>query len=121
MKAGKAKNYAKRFFSFGAFAYLCTRKNENGTLTEWLGSGLQNRVQQFESARYLTNKSSSPHLESCSYSLQYAMAWITCAMAWITCAMAWIMCAAFLITKHKGQFMCAMSYDYARGVLDNVA
>ncbi len=74
MKAGKAKNYAKRFFSFGAFAYLCTRKNENGTLTEWLGSGLQNRVQQFESARYLTNKSSSPHLESCSFSLQYAMA-----------------------------------------------
>ncbi len=26
---------------------------QNGTLTEWLGSGLQNRVQQFESARYL--------------------------------------------------------------------
>ena len=25
----------------------------NGTLTEWLGSGLQNRVQQFDSARYL--------------------------------------------------------------------
>ena len=25
----------------------------NGTLTEWLGSGLQNRVQQFESAGYL--------------------------------------------------------------------
>ena len=24
-----------------------------GTLTEWLGSGLQNRVQQFESAGYL--------------------------------------------------------------------
>ena len=27
---------------------------QNGTLTEWLGSGLQNRVQQFESAGYLT-------------------------------------------------------------------
>ena len=26
---------------------------QNGTLTEWLGSGLQNRVQQFESAGYL--------------------------------------------------------------------
>ncbi len=25
-----------------------------GTLTEWLGSGLQNRVQQFESAGYLS-------------------------------------------------------------------
>ena len=28
----------------------------NGTLTEWLGSGLQNRVQQFESAGYLTHE-----------------------------------------------------------------
>ena len=28
-----------------------------GTLTEWLGSGLQNRVQQFESAGYLNKKS----------------------------------------------------------------
>ena len=27
-----------------------------GTLTEWLGSGLQNRVQQFESAGYLKAK-----------------------------------------------------------------
>jgi len=36
-------------------------------------------------------------------------------------AMAWIMCAMLLITKHKGQFTCAMSYDYVRGVLDNVA
>ena len=27
--------------------------NNLGTLTEWLGSGLQNRVQQFESAGYL--------------------------------------------------------------------
>lgn len=25
----------------------------NGTLAEWLGSGLQNRVRRFESARYL--------------------------------------------------------------------
>ena len=28
-------------------------QNNFGTLTEWLGSGLQNRVQQFESAGYL--------------------------------------------------------------------
>ncbi len=27
-----------------------------GTLAEWLGSGLQNRVQQFESARCLSKK-----------------------------------------------------------------
>ena len=30
--------------------YLCNAKNGNGSLTEWLGSGLQNRPQQFESA-----------------------------------------------------------------------
>ena len=29
------------------------RTTTYGTLTEWLGSGLQNRVQQFESAGYL--------------------------------------------------------------------
>lgn len=27
--------------------------NHNGTMAEWLGSGLQNRVQQFDSAWYL--------------------------------------------------------------------
>ena len=27
-----------------------------GTMAEWLGTGLQNRLQQFESAWYLTNK-----------------------------------------------------------------
>jgi hypothetical protein len=37
--------------------YLCSRNSPNGTLTEWLGNGLQNRLQQFESARYLTMKS----------------------------------------------------------------
>ena len=39
--------------------YLCTRNQKKrfyGTLTEWLGSGLQNRVQQFESAGYLAKK-----------------------------------------------------------------
>lgn len=30
-----------------------THRQLIGTLTEWLGSGLQNRVQQFESAGYL--------------------------------------------------------------------
>ena len=36
--------------------YLCSRNSPNGTLTEWLGSGLQNRLQQFESARYLIRR-----------------------------------------------------------------
>ena len=30
------------------------RNCRHGTLTEWLGNGLQNRLQQFESARYLS-------------------------------------------------------------------
>ena len=33
-----------------------TAKSFVGTLTEWLGGGLQNRIQQFESAGYLTDK-----------------------------------------------------------------
>ena len=33
-----------------------THRQLIGTLTEWLGSGLQNRVQQFESAGYLINE-----------------------------------------------------------------
>ena len=37
---------------------------QNGTLTEWLGSGLQNRVQQFESAGYLTR---ATKFFSCSF------------------------------------------------------
>ena len=37
-------------------SYLCTAKPQNGTLAEWLGNGLQNRVQQFDSARYLRRK-----------------------------------------------------------------
>lgn len=39
-------------------SYLCTRKNK-GTLAEWLGTGLQNRLQQFDSARYL--KKTTPY------------------------------------------------------------
>ena len=35
-----------------------------GTLTEWLGSGLQNRVQQFESAGYLSR---ATEFISCSF------------------------------------------------------
>ena len=31
--------------------YLCTAKSEQGTLAERLGNGLQNRVEQFDSAR----------------------------------------------------------------------
>ena len=41
--------------------YLCTRNPpHNGSLAEWLGAGLQNRLQQFESARNL----SKPDLKS---------------------------------------------------------
>ena len=37
--------------------YLCNRKlKNNGLLAEWLGTGLQNRSQQFESARDLNRK-----------------------------------------------------------------
>jgi hypothetical protein len=31
-------------------------RKKNGTLTEWLGGGLQNRIRQFESARYLIRR-----------------------------------------------------------------
>ena len=31
-------------------------RKQNGALTEWLGSGLQNRPQQFESAGHLQGK-----------------------------------------------------------------
>lgn len=33
--------------------YLCIAKTKNGTLADRLGNGLQNRVEQFDSARYL--------------------------------------------------------------------
>lgn len=38
--------------------YLCTRKTDIGTLAERLGNGLQNRVEQFDSARYLKKRMS---------------------------------------------------------------
>ena len=40
---------------------ICTTfavANHKGTLAEWLGNGLQNRVRRFESARYLKEKKS---------------------------------------------------------------
>ena len=39
------------------FLSLHSQVSKNGTLTEWLGSGLQNRRRQFESARYLNQSS----------------------------------------------------------------
>ena len=39
--------------------YLCTRKRKQGTMAEWLGTGLQNLLQQFESAWYLNPRSTS--------------------------------------------------------------
>ncbi len=44
--------------------YLCTRKTK-GTLAEWLGNGLQNRVRRFESARYLKESLGKPNGSSC--------------------------------------------------------
>lgn len=42
-----------------------------GTLAEWLGNGLQNRVQQFESARYL------PQPAPCSLCrVRFFVAWL---------------------------------------------
>ncbi len=35
------------------FFYFCTR---NGTMAEWLGRGLQNLLQRFESAWYLKRR-----------------------------------------------------------------
>lgn len=32
------------------------RKTKQGTMSEWLGNGLQNRLQQFESAWYLKKR-----------------------------------------------------------------
>ena len=35
------------------YAIFATVLSEIGTLAEWLGAGLQNRLRRFESARYL--------------------------------------------------------------------
>ncbi len=37
-------------------AYLCRPFKNDGIVAEWLGTGLQNLLQRFESARYLTKK-----------------------------------------------------------------
>lgn len=44
-------------FLFGNSKNLRTfaMSNKNGTMAEWLGNGLQNRLQQFDSAWYLRN------------------------------------------------------------------
>lgn len=47
--------FASGYCDFGKKAYLCTTL-DNGRLAEWLGRGLQNLVQQFESATDLTQK-----------------------------------------------------------------
>ncbi len=36
---------------------LCKRKPLQGSLAEWLGTGLQNRLRRFDSARNLKSKS----------------------------------------------------------------
>ena len=48
--------YIEVTFSFCEFrkkAYLCSRRRGKGIVAEWLGRGLQNLVQRFDSARYL--------------------------------------------------------------------
>ncbi len=40
-------------WNFREMHYFCTQLTEFGLVAEWLGSGLQNRVQRFESARDL--------------------------------------------------------------------
>ena len=48
------KKTHEKFGGFKKMLYLCTRKQEQGTLADRLGNGLQNRVEQFDSARYRT-------------------------------------------------------------------
>ena len=51
------KKEAKRVANFKISCTFATANREaspQGTLAEWLGNGLQNRLQQFESAGYLT-------------------------------------------------------------------
>lgn len=42
----------KKFAQLKNMSYLCGHKTQ-GSLAEWLGTGLQNRLQQFDSARNL--------------------------------------------------------------------
>lgn len=47
------KNSSFFILHFPFFFYLCSRIKRNGTLADRLGNGLQNRLEQFDSARYL--------------------------------------------------------------------
>ena len=47
----------KKFAKVTKMYYLCTAKSEQGTLAERLGNGLQNRVEQFDSASTLLGTS----------------------------------------------------------------
>lgn len=49
----KTSNSAVFYCNIKKIHYLCTPKTQ-GTLAEWLGTGLQNRLRRFESAKYLT-------------------------------------------------------------------
>lgn len=53
------KKKGKKISLYKKKSYLCMRKQNDGALTEWLGSGLQNRPQQFESAGHLEEKDDS--------------------------------------------------------------
>ena len=55
------KKYKKPRYKFGnpKISSTFATANHKGTLAEWLGNGLQNRVRRFESARYLKERDAS--------------------------------------------------------------
>ncbi len=55
----KSQKSGQNICQFQKKLYLCTRKRKQGTMAEWLGTGLQNLLQQFESAWYLNPRSTS--------------------------------------------------------------
>ena len=54
------KNLVEPILYTNFAAHFC-----NGTLADRLGNGLQNRVEQFDSARYLTTSQSTQHGAGC--------------------------------------------------------
>ena len=68
------KKTHKKFGGFKKMLYLCTRKQEQGTLADRLGNGLQNRVEQFDSARYLLKVSVS-RCKSTTYGVLFLTFW----------------------------------------------
>ena len=46
---------------------LAIKQQAYGTLADRLGNGLQNRVEQFDSARYLSSPSASVVLQPCGF------------------------------------------------------